>query len=498
VIEGDGSYLLPGLVDFHVHPNSPEELTSFVYYGVTTIAAFDGEPLVWRRKHIALPDIRPHIISTTTILDGDPPTNRRRYVIGSAADVGAILDHEKSLGAEMAKIYNALRLPEFTAVVAEAHKRGMPVVGHIPKVSPDVLFGGNGMDLVAHGEEFLNILPEDASDLQIDQLARTVVSHDVAVNPDLVAVHQIPEQATNLAAVLADPKMLYMPSSMYQEWLPRNNSYSNRENLPKFVASIGKRYAVQLRMIQRLRELGAIFVTGTDAPDTCVAGDCIHIELGLLHAAGLTNYEALRTVTANTGEFVRKKIAARSGDLFGIIEPGAIADIILVRGNPLEDLGALREISGVMVGGVWRTDVEVGSARDAALPLLRVQHGYVDTYERLFASGNLPGTIEFLDSIPNGEAPIFGDSQIPYDAVRLGRNGNPYDGILLLEHARRLMPDTLGIYHPLAQLMMQAHDLAGARDVYRGALDIAPRDATSVEGILKIDCLESGKTCLSP
>ncbi len=484
VIDGRGKVLTPGLVDFHVHPNAPGELISFVKFGVTTIAAFDAEPLVWRREGVKLPEIRPNIVSTTTILDGDPPTNRRRYVMGAPGDAAAILDHEIASGAVMTKVYNAFREPEFSALAAESHRRGLPVVGHIPSaVPPSVLFSGHGLDLVAHGEEFLQILPETATDPQIEALVGLIVSHHVAVNPDLVAVFAIPGLTLHLSQALADPRMAYMPSSMYQEWQARS-SYASRPNPQAFAAGMGPRNALQARIVRKLRAAGAEFVGGTDAPDTCFAGDCVQEELGLLVGeAGFSNYEALAAFTANPGRFVAERIHVTPQPRFGVVAPGARADLLLLDGDPVRDLAALRRIEGVMVAGRWRPQKELTAARDALLPDLQRGHAAVDRYEALFAAQDFPGLFAFLDSLPTGAAPLFGDDVIPGDAVRLDRKGDTAHGLQLLEHARRLMPATLGVYHPLGALRLKSGDVPGSRAAYEAALKIAPRDATALKGL---------------
>lgn len=64
VIDASGKFLLPGLVDFHTHP-SPSDLVSDVFYGVTTVATFNGELLQWREGHVKLPLVAPNVVSTT-------------------------------------------------------------------------------------------------------------------------------------------------------------------------------------------------------------------------------------------------------------------------------------------------------------------------------------------------------------------------------------------------------------------------------------------------
>jgi imidazolonepropionase-like amidohydrolase len=78
-----------------------------------------------------------------------------------------------------------------------------------------------------------------------------------------------------------------------------------------------------------------------------IPGVSLHQELGLLEESGLTPYEAIRAATVVPAQFMRK------GTEFGTVAPGKRADLILVEGNPLQDLGSLRNLRGVMVRGIW-------------------------------------------------------------------------------------------------------------------------------------------------
>jgi imidazolonepropionase-like amidohydrolase len=89
-------------------------------------------------------------------------------------------------------------------------------------------------------------------------------------------------------------------------------------------------------------------MAGTDAPIPGVMpGFALHHELELLVAAGLSPYDALRTATANVAEFL-----GRSNE-FGVVAPGARADLLLLDADPLRDVGSVERSSGVMVRGRW-------------------------------------------------------------------------------------------------------------------------------------------------
>jgi hypothetical protein len=98
-----------------------------------------------------------------------------------------------------------------------------------------------------------------------------------------------------------------------------------------------------------LHRAGVPLLAGTSAFGTILAppGPTLHAELELLVAAGLSPYEALRTATTAPARFL-----GRDSE-FGTIAPGMRADLLLLGGDPLADLGALHELRGVVLRGRW-------------------------------------------------------------------------------------------------------------------------------------------------
>ena len=78
--------------------------------------------------------------------------------------------------------------------------------------------------------------------------------------------------------------------------------------------------------------------------------------------AGLTPYEALKAGTCNAGGFIGEYVS--SAEPFGLVAPGQRADLILVQGNPLEDISTVSSIGGAMVRGRWLTSAELEQARE--------------------------------------------------------------------------------------------------------------------------------------
>jgi imidazolonepropionase-like amidohydrolase len=483
VIDASGKFLLPGLVDFHTHP-SPSDLVSDVFYGVTTIATFDGELLQWHERHEKLPAVAPNVVSTTRILDGPVPTWPGNYSIADPDVVPEIIDHQIALGASMAKVYSQMTLPIMQAIVRQAHLRGIAVAGHAPEgLSMDYVLGPAGLDIVAHSEELTHYLSATPSDTEINTVVRQIADHDIAVIPDLVVIEKIPGLGMNADQVLAAAGAAYLAPTDFQESLPRNNPYAHRPDLPQFVVAIKRQLALQEIITRRLADAGVLLVAGTDAPDNCWPGEALHEELRLLVKSGLGNYAALRTASFNPGIFVARGIRSQAGERFGVIAPGTRADLLLVDGNPLEDLSALEKIAGTMVAGQWRPQEEVVRAREDVLFRLRKAHARVEEYERLLAANDMRGLISLLDDTADQEDQPFSPVVLSADALALAKSGRPVDAIRLLTHAERLLPESIALRNSLGQIALETGKLDTARQAFQETLKIAPYDAVAERGL---------------
>jgi imidazolonepropionase-like amidohydrolase len=104
-------------------------------------------------------------------------------------------------------------------------------------------------------------------------------------------------------------------------------------------------------VLTELHQAGIPLLLGTDSAILAVVpGFSIHDELSILVENGFTPYEAIKTSTLNASAVVEKMIG--EGD-FGTIEVGKRADLLLVDGNPLEDVDSIRDLRGVMAAGRW-------------------------------------------------------------------------------------------------------------------------------------------------
>jgi imidazolonepropionase-like amidohydrolase len=162
------------------------------------------------------------------------------------------------------------------------------------------------------------------------------------VTPTLASLRVLDRAGTaEYAARFQNPEMVYVDSSSLGWWRSMARSGTRQ-------AAASQYYQFQTALLKVLRTSGARFLLGTDAANPMmVAGFSVHEEMQVLvEDGGLSRYDVLLAATRNAAQFL--------GDtLGGQVRAGARADLILVDGNPLHDLAALKRPAGVMVGGRW-------------------------------------------------------------------------------------------------------------------------------------------------
>lgn len=351
-IDGQGDFVVPGLTDMHVHINDPAELELYLLNGVTTVANLSGRPdHLELQRRVRAGELRgPTIHTTGPTIDGDPPRNRRSVPLGDPALAEGLIGEQLDAGYEFIKIYDLIQQDAYDAATAAARARGAAVVGHIPKaIGLEGILQGH--DLIAHAEEYFYTFFNDTDDrTRLAEAARLTAEADIAVCSNTGIIRSIIEQAESIETVLARPQVRYLPPRSLVSWLPENNRYLGRP--AEWLERNKKMYPFLLELVGALHDAGVLLVTGSDAViPGAVPGFSMHLEIEEMTRAGLTPYEALRTATVNPGSWIAEHLTP--GDPFGIIAPGHRADLLLLAANPLEDLGALRQIRTVVVRGEW-------------------------------------------------------------------------------------------------------------------------------------------------
>ena len=147
VIDATGQYLIPGLWDMHVHsafgdwfPGGRDIiLPLFIANGVTGVRDMGGDApvlLEWRKEIADGQIIGPRMIISGPMLDGYLPNSKLRFpssiAITTPASAVAAVDWLKTQGVDFIKVQSVISHDAYLAAAAEAHKQGLPIVGHVP------------------------------------------------------------------------------------------------------------------------------------------------------------------------------------------------------------------------------------------------------------------------------------------------------------------------------------------------------------------------------
>ncbi|GAB4520619.1 MAG: hypothetical protein Tsb0010_04930 [Parvularculaceae bacterium] len=363
-INGQGGYLAPGLIDAHMHYRHDDEFLNYLAWGVTTVLGL-GQPLsevdAIRRMQAEIRagrEIGPEIYTTAGTIANhiqlETPQEGRDYVRRLAAD-----------GFDFVKIYNNIPQPVFDAVVDEAARHGLSVFGHIPRNFPTEYSLANGLDVVAHAEEFYFTYFGGPRDQQLDEFdgsnipdldrAQAVIdlmlAHDVALIPNLVFTYEQMKFWDDEAAVLSEPEMAFLHPSIAGVWGPGNSA--RRANPQKRMLRDRIKYNLIHEFTRRAHDAGVLIAAGSDAPLPGVhPGKSLHSEMREFIKSGLDDFEALAAATRDGGRLVAKYVDRQAR--IGQIAVGYEADLILLERNPLEDIRNSATILGVMSDGLWR------------------------------------------------------------------------------------------------------------------------------------------------
>ena len=333
-IEGSGGFLMPGLIDVHVHPTDEHDFPLYLANGVTTVQMLNAFPAVlqWRNAvedgQRVGPTIHPCAGPISDIADH---AGARRRV----AEVAAA-------GFECLKIYDELSAEAYDAIVETSRERDLRTVGHVPRNLGwrDMLRAGP--DAVAHAEEFLYSPIESADD--VSRIVEGMTADSIALIATLWNYDLIGRQPVILDELLDRSELRFYSPVDRRGWERSRNRYldtplesvPNRRRLLRF----------QRSLVKRLHEGGGTILLGTDAGNNFVLpGWSAHAELGQLVQSGLTPYEALRAATRDAARFL--------GDDAGTVTVGRRADLVLVAGNPLAEISNAALIVGVAVRGRW-------------------------------------------------------------------------------------------------------------------------------------------------
>ncbi|MDY7232351.1 amidohydrolase family protein [Hyalangium rubrum] len=375
-IDGAGRYLMPGLVDMHLHlmpgegaPSDPavQQLSLLLANGITTARALVAPPTALAlRERVA----RREVLGPLLRVAG--PSFHGKSVQGPEQARQKVRE-QKAAGYDLIKTHGGLGRETYDAMVAEAKAQGLRVSGH---VTPDVglaraLEAGQQIE---HLDGYLAALLPPGDKAEVGQ----VELGDVLSRMDLARLPAIAE-ATKRAGIFNSPtlalfevvasegavpelrtqrELRYVPSAAVDAWtkelLTGPLSQAPAANKQKFLE-------LRRQVLRGLHAAGVPLLVGSDSPQLfMVSGFALHREMEAQVAAGLPPLAVLQAATRNAAAYFGES------SQWGAVAPGQRADLLLLNGNPLKDIQLARAIAGVMARGQWLPKSELDAKLEEA------------------------------------------------------------------------------------------------------------------------------------
>ncbi|MGD2071567.1 MAG: amidohydrolase family protein [Gemmatimonadota bacterium] len=332
VIDGTGRFLIPGLSDMHAHVSDREgnRPQDYLAQGITVVRNMMGN-----ERHLAgreqvrtgrLPG--PHFTTAGAAISGARLGSLHR-VPADAEEARRLVRDQAAAGYDYVKVYSLLSREIYVATLDEAAKVGIPVVGHLTDEVPLEMALELGQTSFEHMYGYFWALESDASELRGEWDPRRLF-HAVEIDE-----HKLADVARMTASAGAwNCPTLWRKSNFLTSPLAED-AWNDPE-----LRSLGE--SNRATLLVALFNANARLLTGTDD-----RAEIIHEELRLFVEAGLSPYAALRASTVAAAEYLGAL------DRFGTIEVGKEANLVLLEGDPLSDIGNTSRQVGTMMRGLW-------------------------------------------------------------------------------------------------------------------------------------------------
>jgi imidazolonepropionase-like amidohydrolase len=342
IVDAHGKSVLPGLWEMHAHFEQVEWGPIYLATGVTTARDVGNERefIVAARDAIAAGQgLGPRLVMAG-IMDGSGPFSLGVIRVDTPEQAREQVQKYKAAGFQQIKIYSSVKPEILKVVTAEAHRLGMTVTGHIPFGMNAIQGIEDGMDQINHVEYLTKVMVDPKSQTidpdapNVKKVIKLLLEHHIVVD-DTLALMEVILHPLDHPISSFEPGILKVAPEL-KEGLETMGAPA-----PKAEQSAAT-FRAMMATVRVLHQAGLPIVSGTDQT---VPGFSLDREIELHVQAGFTPMEAIQSATIVAAQAMGMEKES------GTIEAGKSADVILVDGNPLENISDIRKVSAVFAAG---------------------------------------------------------------------------------------------------------------------------------------------------
>ncbi len=384
LLDVTGQYILPGLIDAHVHYEdfAPE---LFLNHGVTTVLDL-GNDFEWiKATSEAIRDgwiPGPRLYYSTPHFDASPPEGSplllqrgHKHFVDSVGEARKAMTEYLAQGISAVKIYEKLTPDVLGTITEMAERANIPVIGHYLDAETTIATGGTGI-------EHLYAIARNAQDIETAQLIRELsdqrpgslglgivasidwnripsvidqlIENNIYLNPTLMIYRSVPYfkekgfHYEDFELLINDWRLRYIPLQfrvhILKEYQEQGSWHWNDLNQEEQRWAI-RQFENAQRITRMYAERGGKIYAGPDCAAACTFGLGLHQEMEILVDSGLSPLQALQSATIISAEVMHME------ESIGTVEEGQYADLVIINGNPLNNIRNTRNIAHVISKG---------------------------------------------------------------------------------------------------------------------------------------------------
>lgn len=342
VVDAAGRYVLPGFADMHAHvpgfQSQPYPIEKYfmlqLLKGVTTVRSMRGHPEQLKLRSA----IKNGTFTAPHLYVASPPVTKVNQP-KTAKEAKATFDKYKQDGYDFIKLLS-FDTAFYDSLMITAKASGWTVAGHASDLKKAVRAGQKSIE---HVEPFIDEFKRTNNNLS--GIFNEMAKNDIYTCPDVFWYYIYWNQLPPDTLIKLDG-MAYVPAEMKTSWADDWAKRYQSRNLSAD-AEKGKDLENYMSLIKKMNDAGVKLLLSPGDGAFIIPGFGLIEEMKLFSRAGVSNFDILRAASVNAAGFFGET------DIWGTLEKGKRADLVMTERNPLDDIKALEKITGVSLEGKW-------------------------------------------------------------------------------------------------------------------------------------------------